>query len=334
MESPSPFRWTEAPDPHRARARQIRRDHPEAQKLAGRSRLTAALGLALVLAQLGAAAALALLHAPWWLALALAWIAGAFLVHALFVVMHEACHRLVFASTAANQALLLVANLPSLLPFAVPFGHHHRVHHRTQGQYGRDPDLPAAWEVRWFGGSRLRRFAWQLLFPFLSALRAGDPRDRLRSNGWLWANVAVQGIAVAAIALLLGPTALLYLAASTYFVFALHPLFGRFVQEHFLDGAGDETTSYYGPLNRLALNFGYHVEHHDFPAVPWHRLPRLTRLAPEAYTARPAHRSWTWLWLRFTFGSTLDLDRRLARPARPEAVSERPRPGLAHQRMA
>jgi len=73
-----------------------------------------------------------------------------------------------------------------------------------------------------------------------------------------------------------------------------------------------ETGSYYGSLNRLALNVGYHNEHHDFPSVPWNRLPRIRALAPEVYASLASHTSWTRLLWRFlpTVASRRSLHRR------------------------
>jgi sphingolipid delta-4 desaturase len=45
---------------------------------------------------------------------------------------------------------------------------------------------------------------------------------------------------------------------------------------------------------------GYHNEHHDFPSVPWTRLPALHALAHEFYDPLPAHASWpavTWKFI-------------------------------------
>ena len=86
---------------------------------------------------------------------------------------------------------------------------------------------------------------------------------------------------------------LLYLFASFWFsVGGLHPLGARWLQEHFTADPSQETFDYYGPLNLVALNIGYHNEHHDFPDVPWSRLPRLKRMAPEFYDGLKTHKSW------------------------------------------
>ena len=50
-----------------------------------------------------------------------------------------------------------------------------------------------------------------------------------------------------------------------------------------------------GPLNALSFNVGYHVEHHDFPNVPWTRLKKLRSLAHTAYDDLFAFTSWTKL---------------------------------------
>ncbi len=49
------------------------------------------------------------------------------------------------------------------------------------------------------------------------------------------------------------------------------------------------------------MNFGYHVEHHDFPRVPWVRLPRVRRLAPEFYDSLHTYRSRIRLMAAFLF---------------------------------
>ena len=85
------------------------------------------------------------------------------------------------------------------------------------------------------------------------------------------------------------------------FAFGLHPLGARLLQEHFVLKENQETYSYYGAGNLLALNIGYHNEHHDMVAVPWNRLPALRRIAPEFYEPLLSHTSWVRLFFRFLF---------------------------------
>jgi sphingolipid delta-4 desaturase len=88
------------------------------------------------------------------------------------------------------------------------------------------------------------------------------------------------------------------------------------------EGGEQETFSYYGMLNRLTFNVGYHNEHHDFPSVPWNRLPRIRSAAPEAYADLTAHGSWTSLLLRFLFDPEISL---YSRMVRVDATGEAPR---------
>ena len=301
-----PFTVVAQPDPHPARGRALIAAHPEIRELFGREPRTALLGALLVALQLSLAAAVGLWGAPWWAILALAWGAGAILDHALFAVMHEAAHGLVFRRRTANDLLLVLANLPMLVPFGFHFAHWHLEHHRHQGDPDRDPDLPAPWERALFPEGTLGKWLWHLCFVLVQLGRGHGPsfsRPPAWSSPKLLGHVALSIAATLLVGALLGLPALAYLLASLLFVYTLHPLSGRFIQEHhLLPGMGEqETASYVGPLNLVSLNFGLHTEHHDFPAIPWSRLPAVRRLAPEGYDRRVEHRSWTVLWLRFLF---------------------------------
>jgi sphingolipid delta-4 desaturase len=114
----------------------------------------------------------------------------------------------------------------------------------------------------------------------------------------------------------LGPKALVYLFASFLFSVGLHPLGARWIQEHYLVHSPQETYSYYGLLNTVAFNVGYHNEHHDFPSVPWNRLPRLKQTAAGWYDSLVSHRSWTRLFFRFLFDGRLLLFSRMTRTQR------------------
>ena len=60
----------------------------------------------------------------------------------------------------------------------------------------------------------------------------------------------------------------------------------------FTSPLSQETYSYYGWLNILTWNVGYHNEHHDFPYVAWSKLPALKKAAPEFYDNLAQCDSW------------------------------------------
>lgn len=74
-----------------------------------------------------------------------------------------------------------------------------------------------------------------------------------------------------------------------------------------------ETWSYYGPLNILAYNVGYHNEHHDFPSIPWTRLPALKAIAGDFYDVLPVHTSWPMVTFNFIFDKKIGMWSRVRR---------------------
>jgi sphingolipid delta-4 desaturase len=111
----------------------------------------------------------------------------------------------------------------------------------------------------------------------------------------------------------MGPVAVAYLAAALFFGHSLHPVMGHFIHEHYSFEDGQETFSYYGPINLVTFNVGYHVEHHDFMSIPGSRLPRVKALAPEFYDSEVGHHSWTGVLWRFIVDPRMGLHRRIVR---------------------
>ena len=138
-----------------------------------------------------------------------------------------------------------------------------------------------------------------------------------------------KAIFIAAIAYFFGWKEIIFLLLSFFFSVGLHPLGARWIQEHYLTHGEQETYSYYGPLNKVAFNVGYHNEHHDFPSVTWDKLPQIRKNAPEFYNTLAYHKSWTKLFFRFLFDREISLYSRVVRKDRGRVpLTDESRPDL------
>lgn len=310
------FQYSDQPEPHKQRTRDILKAHPEVREFIGRNPLSALIVVFVVLLQF--VVAFLLMEQSWWLALIAAFVIGAFADHNLFVLIHEATHNLIFKNRTLNTVFGIMADLPKVVPSYVSFKNYHLKHHSFQGDYYLDADLASRWEASLIGNTFIGKMMWELFFPFFQAFRTMRLKDIEFMNAWVIVNWIIIFGADALIIIYMGPVAFLYLVFSLIFSIGLHPLGARWIQEHFLVAPPQETYSYYGPLNIPSLNVGYHNEHHDFPSIPWHNLPKVRKTAPEFYDTLVYHTSWVKLWLKFLFNPQLSLYSRMVRMKREE----------------
>jgi fatty acid desaturase len=216
----------------------------------------------------------------WWAALP---VQGVLIVF-LFTLEHEATHRTPFASIRPNDAAGRLAGFLLLLPFAW-FRAFHLAHHRWTNLPGKDPELASAkpetrrawlWHVSglpyWISGARL-----------LTALVAGKVTDGFVAEG-AKARVVAEARLMAAGYLLVGLS--LIWSDAALWLWVVPVLLGQpFLRLYLLAEHGDcppvanmfqntRTTFTTRTVRWLAWNMPYHVEHHVWPAVPFHRLPR------------------------------------------------------------
>ena len=230
--------------------------------------------LGIVIAQL--IAAWFLQDASWPLIILAGYCFGGVLNHSMTLAIHEISHNMAFGHSRplANRLLGIFGNLPLGIPYAVTFKKYHMEHHRYQGDDERDVDIPSRLEARLFT-TTFTKFLWVLLQPFFYALRPIFLRPKAVEL-WDVVNVLVQLAFDVVVLYSMGYRSLLYLASGTFLALGFHPVAGHFISEHYMFKKGYETYSYYGPLNCITFNVGYHNEHHDFPNIPGCRLPEVS----------------------------------------------------------
>lgn len=303
------FFWTYTEEPHRTRRQAIIKAHPEVIKLCGPEPLTKYLVLLVVLLQSLCAYLLSSTPILSWKFFMTAYLVGATANQNLFLSIHEISHNLAFRSPFANRALAIFANLPIGIPYSASFRPYHLTHHKSLGVDGLDADLPTPFEAIFLDSLLGKAFfcTFQILFYAIRPMFVFQaPLTRVH-----YANIVVQLAFDACVVQAFGTNALLYLIMSSFLAGSLHPCAAHFIAEHYVFEPSSlsskqsrhvpipETYSYYGPLNTLTYNVGYHNEHHDFPAVPWSRLPLLHEAAKEFYEPLPQHKSWPLVLWRF-----------------------------------
>jgi sphingolipid 4-desaturase/C4-monooxygenase len=282
---------------HKRRQRAILAEQPGVKKLYGYDRRTQYYAYGVIVAQLVLAY---LCRGSFARAVVLGCTLGPYVDAMALCFIHEATHMLVFATPMYNRLLSIATNMVMVMPLSEIFKQHHSAHHKNLGDDSYDVDVPTAFEVKLVGNSSLGKAVWltfnMIILPVRSLSRLPVHTDRYLVLNW------VVCLSFGAASFAYSRSAFLFLILSLLQSQGLHPANTRQVQEHLYDGdaatrASDDdlrapTYSYYGRQNAITLRVGMHTEHHDFPRIPWTRLPALRATAGEKwYPSTRAHAS-------------------------------------------
>ena len=208
----------------------------------------------------------------------------------LFTAQHECSHRTAFRGERLNRIVAAGCGFLVLVP-PEWFRCFHAAHHRFTHDPGRDPELATPEPRTWAG------YLWRLSgVPFwhgsmrtLLVNASGRCRDGYvpassRAAVVLEARAMLAGYGlVVAGSLVLG-------SALPFWLWVLPALLGQpFLRAYLMAEHGrcphvadmlanTRTTFTTALVRRLAWNMPYHAEHHAYPAVPFHALPRFHRL--------------------------------------------------------
>ncbi|KAF6007232.1 hypothetical protein HII13_004543 [Brettanomyces bruxellensis] len=316
------FYWTNYRDPHAIRRKLIIKAHPEVLKLCGPEPLTKYVASAVVLTQILVAYLFRNTYPLDPLFLLVAYSLGGTCNQNVFMCIHELSHSLAFKKPLWNKLFAIFVNLPIGIPYSASFQPYHQLHHKFFGDEKYDTDLPTNFEARFLSSIPGKLFftTFQIFFYALRPICVATIPIT-----WIhFINIVVQFTFDYFILRYWGINSFFYFLFSSFFAGSLHPTAGHFVGEHYLfdppkhfkmfvDAPPAETYSYYGPLNPLVWNVGYHNEHHDFPYIPWTRLPELRREASEFYEGLPTHESWILTIIDFVFKYDITMYNRVKR---------------------
>jgi len=297
-------------EPHMIRRKQILEKYPQVKELFKKDHSSIFYVLLILVLQI-VMISIVTKYTNWFTYILCLYCVGATLSHSYFVLMHDLTHYTCFESKTLNQLMAILGNFAQGVPSAVAFGRYHRDHHTYLGIPTGDPDLPSTLEIKYFN-TPFRKMVFILLMPFFYSIKPYFmmPKKPVPME-------VVNFIAVFSwdyfIYCQFGIWGVVYLVVGTLVGLGITPVAAHIIAEHYEFVKGQETYSYYGPINWINFNMGYHVEHHDFPMIPWTKLPRLREIAPEFYNNLPQISSYLGVWKKYVFDDTMGAWSRIGR---------------------
>eukprot|EP00208_Stichococcus_sp_RCC1054_P001406 CAMPEP_0206139322 /NCGR_PEP_ID=MMETSP1473-20131121/5530_1 /ASSEMBLY_ACC=CAM_ASM_001109 /TAXON_ID=1461547 /ORGANISM="Stichococcus sp, Strain RCC1054" /LENGTH=361 /DNA_ID=CAMNT_0053533063 /DNA_START=107 /DNA_END=1192 /DNA_ORIENTATION=+ len=285
-------------EPHKLRRRAMLAKYgPEIRKLYGYDPSTAVQVMGVTVFQV--IMAYLVRDSSWWTIAVLGYVISATCNQNLFCAQHELSHFLALKKPAHNKVISILSNCPLVVPTATTFRKYHQEHHSHLGVDGWDVDLPTFFEASWIN-TAVQKFLWVFCYIIVYGLRPMLVRPKSVGAQDVVNIAVVVGFDVALV-YTCGFKSLAYLIIGTVMGGGLHPMAGHLIAEHYMFAKGQETYSYYGSMNHLTYNVGFHNEHHDFPQIPHTRLYRLKEIAPEFYLPLKHHTSYLWvIWCFLT----------------------------------
>lgn len=282
---------------HKRRRQEIQNEFPEVRKLVGADSRTQYFAYALVIIQISVAY---IVRDSYIGAIVLGSIISPYMDFAVLTLIHEVSHSLVFGYPFYDRLLGIFTNTVFMAPVSEVFRQHHNIHHRHLGDVTKDVDVPGEREMKAIGNSTVLKTFWLILSVFILPIRS---MKKLPVHwSFMMALNWIVCLSFTFTTFYLSKPAFIYLILGMVWSQSMHPANARQVQRHIKlysdeDGAGKDketedtpihkrkmnTFSYYGGLNFLTLNVGFHVEHHDFGNIAWSRLPELKRIAGEKW---------------------------------------------------
>jgi len=319
---------------HRIRRMEILKKHPEIKKIKPLPKFVYPIILIVAITlhfATGLSIALGKIHpefTTWMLgiiALTLAATTGAFFAYTFQQITHEIAHTPKGGSKlmkllAIGGDIMVGTSGPNL---SLYYFTGHKEHHNNTGDDG-DPDyvLHSHWATlpKWATGSRLGRLSWITLFGLFTF-------EFMQIEHWIGRYqvphiqkpgkkilvlVALKYAFMAATFWFGGIWCFLYFKLAGGFAMGAfgHPYSGFWLMQHLSvpRNGYQPTVSYGGSWIWNWLTFGelYHVEHHDFPWIPFTRIYQVRRAAPEYYESLwvvPSVCRLSWEWISHTDGT-------------------------------